>query len=440
MWRHRRAFSPDELDVRPAAARAGRARRARVRAARADAAPPRDAGAASGGCCCSRSGSPCSSSPSPRRSPRSASSELFSFHMLQHVLIGDLAPLCLLAGLTGPMLRPVLALRPVERLRVLANPVVALPIWAANLYLWHLPFLYEARVQHSAVHALEHICFFTGGVIMWLPVLETLPAPEWFGTGPKLGYIAAVRLVETVLGNVFVWSGTVFYGVYARGDGALGDLAAPGPGARRRGDDDRGLDRHARRARVALPAARARGRAAAAAARARARPARGPARRPLRPRAGARRPALNSVASMRSSGVHHVDLVVSSIERSLPFYRDLLGPLGCHRIGEVEGERGETIWYFAGPGSSVGLRQAQSRGGTRPLPGRPPPRRARGALTRGRRRARRLARRRRARRSRARRGSTATSPATTRSSSTTRTGSSSRSSTCPAWPRRAPRR
>ena len=62
--------------------------------------------------------------------------ELFSFHMLQHVLIGDLAPLCLLAGLSGPMLRPLLSLRPVERLRVLTNPAVALPIWAANLYLW----------------------------------------------------------------------------------------------------------------------------------------------------------------------------------------------------------------------------------------------------------------------------------------------------------------
>jgi putative membrane protein len=94
---------------------------------------------------------------------------------------------------------------------------VALPIWAANLYLWHLPVLYEAAVAHSAVHALEHVCFFTAGVIVWLPVLETLPAPEWFGTGPKLAYIAAVRVVETVLGNVFVWSGTVFYGVYARG-------------------------------------------------------------------------------------------------------------------------------------------------------------------------------------------------------------------------------
>jgi putative membrane protein len=143
--------------------------------------------------------------------------ELFSAHMLQHVLIGDLAPLCLLAGLSGPMLRPLLALRPVERLRVLANPAIALPIWAANLYLWHLPLLYEGAVQHSAVHALEHVCFFTAGLIVWLPVLETLPAPEWFGTGAKLAYIAGVRVVETVLGNVFVWSGTIFYGVYARG-------------------------------------------------------------------------------------------------------------------------------------------------------------------------------------------------------------------------------
>jgi len=67
---------------------------------------------------------------------------------------------------------------------------------------------------------------------------------------------------------------------------------------------------------------------------------------------------------MRSSGVHHVDLVVSSIERSLPFYRDLLGPLGYTRIGEVEGERGETIWYLGGAGCAVGLRQAQTEGAT----------------------------------------------------------------------------
>ena len=63
---------------------------------------------------------------------------------------------------------------------------------------------------------------------------------------------------------------------------------------------------------------------------------------------------------MRSSGVHHVDLVVSSIGRSLPFYTELLRPLGYHDVGQVQGERGETIWYLSGPGTSVGLREAQS--------------------------------------------------------------------------------
>jgi catechol 2,3-dioxygenase-like lactoylglutathione lyase family enzyme len=66
---------------------------------------------------------------------------------------------------------------------------------------------------------------------------------------------------------------------------------------------------------------------------------------------------------VRSTGVHHVDLVVSSIERSLPFYTALLAPLGYHRVGEVEGERGETIWYISGPGTSIGLREAQSDSG-----------------------------------------------------------------------------
>jgi len=138
---------------------------------------------------------------------------MFSFHMLQHVLLGDLAPLALLGGLTGPILRP--ALRWLYRFRFLANPLVALPVWAVNLYAWHLPFLYDAALRHDLVHALEHFCFFTGGLIMWLPVVETLPAPEGFGTGAKLGYIAVVRIVETILGNIFFWSGTVFYTVYA---------------------------------------------------------------------------------------------------------------------------------------------------------------------------------------------------------------------------------
>jgi len=140
--------------------------------------------------------------------------QFFFAHMLQHILLGDLAPLCMVAGLTGPLLRPVLALPVVEKLRVLAHPFVALPIWAANLVLWHLPFAYQGALHHDAVHAAQHTLFFVCGCLMWAPVVEVLPAPEWFGTGAKLGYIVAVRVVETILGNVFVWSGGVFYRFY----------------------------------------------------------------------------------------------------------------------------------------------------------------------------------------------------------------------------------
>jgi cytochrome c oxidase assembly factor CtaG len=64
------------------------------------------------------------------------------------------------------------------------------------------------------VHALEHASFFTFGCLMWAPVIEVLPAPEWFGSGAKLGYIAVVRALETILGNVFIWSSSVFYPWY----------------------------------------------------------------------------------------------------------------------------------------------------------------------------------------------------------------------------------
>ena len=141
--------------------------------------------------------------------------EQFLFmHMVQHILLGDLAPLLFVLGLTGPILRPVLSLPGVLRLRFLFHPLVALPVWAASLYIWHIPFLYQAALHHSAVHALEHFCFFAFGAVMWAPVVEVLPGPEWFGTGAKLGYVLLVRLVETILGNVFIWSGKVFYPFY----------------------------------------------------------------------------------------------------------------------------------------------------------------------------------------------------------------------------------
>jgi putative membrane protein len=140
--------------------------------------------------------------------------EFLSFHMLQHVLLGDLAPLAIVAGLTGPILRPLLSVRSVFALRWLAHPLVALPLWAVDLGVWHVPLLYEAALHHPAIHALEHVCFFGFGALMWAPVIEVLPGPAWFGTGMKAGYILCVRAFETILGNVFLWAGSVFYPFY----------------------------------------------------------------------------------------------------------------------------------------------------------------------------------------------------------------------------------
>jgi cytochrome c oxidase assembly factor CtaG len=149
------------------------------------------------------------------------SQELLYAHMVEHLLLGDVAALLIVLGLTGPVLAPVLRIRLFDRLRVLSHPAIALPLWIVDLYLWHLPVLYQAALRHSGVHALEHGMFLAAGVNMWMCLLGPLPTPSWFGNLGKLVYVVAVRLAGTVLGNVFLWSGTVFYPYYLSGDASF---------------------------------------------------------------------------------------------------------------------------------------------------------------------------------------------------------------------------
>jgi putative membrane protein len=143
--------------------------------------------------------------------------ELILAHMAQHVLMADLAALLLVLGLTGPLLQPLLATRVAHRLRVLAHPVVAFVLWAIDLYVWHLPVLYQAALESDAVHALQHTSFVFFGFTMWLALLGPLPQPAWFGNGARLAYIVSVRFTGALLGNFFVWSESVFYPDYRPG-------------------------------------------------------------------------------------------------------------------------------------------------------------------------------------------------------------------------------
>jgi cytochrome c oxidase assembly factor CtaG len=154
-------------------------------------------------------------------------------HMIQHLLLGDVAPLLMVLGLTGPLLRPVLAIRWARRLRGLAHPLVALPLWIVDFYLWHVPTLYQAALRHEDVHALEHFCFLLFGATMWAAVIEPLPGPAWFGNGWKAIYTLAVRAAGAVLANVFIWANHPFYTYYLRldrlaGSSPVGDQRAAG--------------------------------------------------------------------------------------------------------------------------------------------------------------------------------------------------------------------
>ncbi len=148
--------------------------------------------------------------------------ELLFVHMIEHLLLADIGALLIVLGLTGPVLQPLLRITFFDKLRVLTHPVLAFPIWAVDLYLWHLPVLYEAALRSGAVHALEHVLFIGCGINMWMPLFGPLPKPRWFGNLAKLGYVVAVRLAGALLGNIFIWSGTAFYSYYTRGEAYWG--------------------------------------------------------------------------------------------------------------------------------------------------------------------------------------------------------------------------
>ena len=159
--------------------------------------------------------------------------ELVIAHMGEHLLIGDVASLLLVLGLTRSVLQPVLAIRAFDRLQVLTHPFLALPLWALNFYLWHVPALYEGAYGTAPLHSLEHASFLFFGCLMWMPIFGPLPKPAWFTAGWKVGYVVAARFAGAVLGNVLMWSGSALYPIYAPGErywgiSALADQSTAG--------------------------------------------------------------------------------------------------------------------------------------------------------------------------------------------------------------------
>src|SRR5690349_14415688 len=130
--------------------------------------------------------------------------EPFALHMSQHLLLGDIGPLLIVLGLTGALLRPVLAVRGLGRLRVLAHPLVALAVWTIAFVVWHLDGPYNAALAHPLLHATQHFSFFVAGALMWAAVFEPLPGPAWFGTEAKAVYVLVVRAIGMGIASFFI--------------------------------------------------------------------------------------------------------------------------------------------------------------------------------------------------------------------------------------------
>lgn len=107
---------------------------------------------------------------------------LLSAHMLQHVVLGDLAPALALVAVRGPLvffLLPAAVLRPLARsrpvratLRFLIRPFVSFVLWALAIGGWHVPAAYDFAVAHEWAHQLEHLSFVVTGVLAWMQLAD----------------------------------------------------------------------------------------------------------------------------------------------------------------------------------------------------------------------------------------------------------------------------
>ena len=160
---------------------------------------------------------------------------LLSAHMLQHVLIGDVAPALAVVALRGPLLfflvpqsilRGVARVAPVRAvLGALIRPKVALGIWVAVMAAWHVPAAYDYTLANQAVHDLEHAMFAVAGILVWTQLVDPARRRELTPAG-RLVFLAALFAAGQALSNVLIFSFSPLYGAYAAQDERLLGLSA----------------------------------------------------------------------------------------------------------------------------------------------------------------------------------------------------------------------
>jgi putative membrane protein len=142
--------------------------------------------------------------------------QAFMMHMVQHLLLLDLAPIALICGLTKVILRPVT--RRLQRLEEaagpLGHPVFAIVAYVALMWLWHVPTLYDAALEHSLVHVLEHVCFLSVGLLYWWHLLSPIRSRKRLSSMGAVVYMLSTKLFVGLLGVGLTFAPEPLYAFY----------------------------------------------------------------------------------------------------------------------------------------------------------------------------------------------------------------------------------
>jgi putative copper resistance protein D len=157
---------------------------------------------------------------------------LFSVHMVQHILLALVAaplialsaPITLMLRVSSPQTRrrwilPVLHSRVV---RVLAFPVVAWIIFAGVMWVSHFSALFDAALEDTFVHDLEHVLFLGSALLFWWPAVALDPAPWRMPHPMRALYVFLQMPQNTFLAVVILGATSVLYPHYATNARAWG--------------------------------------------------------------------------------------------------------------------------------------------------------------------------------------------------------------------------